>query len=139
MMDSGFSERFAGGSPAAGYFSCSAKKSNQKKAAPARGPSGYPALLAKPGGSATRPRKRGLRQCSPTAPGFAVLLGGSQGGDLTGVGMSQRSVFAPPDFANHRGIVKFRFTRTHAPFNDVGVGSSQRQLLLQALREFEHQ
>ncbi len=42
---------FAGGGPAAGYFSCSAKKSNQKKAAPVRRPlRKFPPLLVVPGG-----------------------------------------------------------------------------------------
>ena len=46
---------FAGGSPADSHFSCSVKKSNQKKAAPPHRPlRGFPALLAQPGGCATR-------------------------------------------------------------------------------------
>gem|GEM_PF-2995776 len=76
-----FKSNFAGGGPAASDFLlCGQKKVTKEKPPRLAGPSGFPALLAKPGGSATRPRKRGLRQCSPTTPGFAALLGGSQGG-----------------------------------------------------------
>ena len=88
---------FAGGSPAASYFSCSAKKSNQKKAGP-----GSPALRASLRCSLHRAAAqlarqfddcilsgagmyifsgqfRALAQCSPTSPGATPLLGGSQG------------------------------------------------------------
>ena len=72
----------AGGSPAAGYFSCFAKKSNQKKATP-----GSPVLRTPLRCSPRRAAAelalamelRGLRQSSPTAPDTAALLGGSQG------------------------------------------------------------
>ena len=75
--------KFAGGWPAASHFSCAAKKSNQKKAAP-----GSPALRAPLRCSPCRAAAelalaiplRGLRQSSPTSPGIAALLGGSQGG-----------------------------------------------------------
>src|ERR1043166_9439160 len=55
--------KVAGGSPAAGYFSCAAKRSNQEKAAPAAPPpaGGDPVLLEEPGGCGTRPRKRHAR------------------------------------------------------------------------------
>ena len=77
-----FNVNVAGGSPAAGHFSCSAKKSNQKKAAP-----GSPALRAPLRCSPCRAAAelalaiplRGLRQSSPTPPVSAALLGGSQG------------------------------------------------------------
>jgi len=87
----------AGGSPAAGYFSCSAKKSNQKKAAPVRRSFGLP-CAARPAGRLRNSRAGAmnfkvsgrfgvlllqrferLAQCSPTAPGATPLLGGSQG------------------------------------------------------------
>ena len=78
---------FAGGSPAASYFSCSAKKSNQKKAAPVHRPSGP--LCCSPSRAAAElalaAARQGLRQSSPTAPGLAALLGGSQGEFKTGV------------------------------------------------------
>ena len=75
--------KFAGGWPAASDFSCAAKKSNQKKAAP-----GSPVVRTALRGSPRRAAAelalaippRGLRQSSPTAPGMAALLGGSQGG-----------------------------------------------------------
>ena len=57
-----------------------------KRAPHSTAPSGFPALLAKPGGCATRPSRphktrsaAELRQCSPTSPGSAVLLGGGKG------------------------------------------------------------
>jgi hypothetical protein len=76
---------FAGGSPAAGHFSCAAKKSNQKKAAP-----GSPSLRAPLRYSTRRAAAelalaknlRGLRQSSPISPGASALLSGSQGGGL---------------------------------------------------------
>ena len=59
--------RLAGGCPAASYFSCAAKKSNQKKAAPLPPPSfgGFPALLEAPGGCGTRPCKGRRASNSP--------------------------------------------------------------------------
>jgi len=52
---------FAGGSPAAGYFSCSAKKSNQKKAAPAHRPCGLPCAARQAGGLPPRVTSFGAR------------------------------------------------------------------------------
>ena len=74
--------KVAGGSPAASYFSCSAKKSNQKKAAPAHRPCGLPCAARQAGRLRNSPsqKTRGLRQSSPTTPGLTALLGGSQGG-----------------------------------------------------------
>ena len=74
--------KFAGGGPAAGYFSCLAKKSNQKKATP-----GSPvlwtalrcSLLRAAAELALVKKRQGLKQSSPTFPGVAPLLGGSQG------------------------------------------------------------
>ena len=74
--------KFAGGSPAAGHFLlyCQ-KKVTKEKAAP-----GSPALRASLRCSPRRAAAelglaillRDLRQSSPTAPGMAALLGGSQ-------------------------------------------------------------
>ena len=52
----------AGGSPAAGSFLLLAqKKGTKEKGPPSAAPSGYPALLAKPGGCATRTRRYAAR------------------------------------------------------------------------------
>jgi len=78
----------AGGSPAAGYFSCAAKQSNQKKAAPVSRPFSGVTLrrLSWQGGCGTRPGEMhtthltaGLAQSSPTPPCQAELLGASHG------------------------------------------------------------
>src|ERR1043166_6254147 len=75
--------KVAGGSPAAGYFSCAAKRSNQEKAAPAAPPPAGGALrYSKSRGAAALPLAkdtRGLRQSSPTTPGSSALLGGTEG------------------------------------------------------------
>ena len=90
----------AGGSPAATYFSCFAKKSKQKKATRGSSPrksAGYPALLETTGHCGTRARKvaaqkvsivLALRQSSRNAPVVPALLGDSHRG--------------PPHFRQHR-------------------------------------
>ena len=77
---------FAGGSPAASYFSCAAKKSNQKKAAPVSRACAFPVLLDEPGGCGTRSRYEKTRIERARAqtvlaefPDPPALLGGSQG------------------------------------------------------------
>ena len=79
----------AGGSPAADYFSCAAKKSNQKKAAQVSRllfEEVTLRCLTRRGDCATRPGKAhttclpmGLEQCSSTTPHRVELLGASYG------------------------------------------------------------
>jgi hypothetical protein len=68
---------FVGGSPTASYFSCLAKKSNQKKSPPVCRAFGVPcvARLVR----RLRNSPYGLRQSSPTTPDQPPLLGGAQG------------------------------------------------------------
>ena len=98
--------RLAGGSPAADYFSCSAKKSNQKKAAPAEPVLRTSLRCSRDRAAATQgdflrgaqlaltAARQGLRQSSPTTPGRAALLGGSEGGGVgeVQVGVSSRTL-----------------------------------------------
>ena len=75
--------KFAGGSPAATYFSCFAKKSKQKKATPGETPpDGGPLRYSTRRAAAELAlvaKRQGLRQSSPTPPGAFALLGVSQG------------------------------------------------------------
>jgi hypothetical protein len=68
---------FAGGSPAASYFSCLAKKSNQKKSPPVYRPCGVPCVAQ----LVRRLRNSHcvFKQSSPTSPDQPALLGGAQG------------------------------------------------------------
>ena len=68
----------AGGSPAADYLSCFAKKGNPKKATPIHRPFGVPCAARQTG--RLRNSRYALRQCSPTTPGLSVLLGGGPRG-----------------------------------------------------------
>jgi len=52
-------------------------KVSQQKGTPRHGPTGYPPLLAKPGGGLNS--RYALRQRPPKAPVLAVLLGVAQG------------------------------------------------------------
>jgi hypothetical protein len=61
----------AGGCPAASYFSCLAKKSNQKKSPPVCRRFAVPLISRKQAGlrnSTSRLRRSGLEQCSPETP-----------------------------------------------------------------------
>src|SRR5262245_26607111 len=76
----------AGGSPAAGPFSCAAKKRNQKKAAPGVAALRAPLCCLTRRGGGTRPGEAhttclaaGLEQSSPTSPRRVELLGAPQG------------------------------------------------------------
>jgi len=73
----GCPSKTAGGCPAASYFSCLAKKSNQKKSPPVCRPCGVPcvARLVR----RLRNSRFALRQSSPTTPDQPPLLGGAQG------------------------------------------------------------
>jgi len=53
------------------------QKVTKEKAAPCRAPSGFPALLAKPGGGLNS--RFTLRQRPPTTPVLAALLGAAAG------------------------------------------------------------
>ena len=84
-----FAVRDAGGSPAASYFLCFAKESNQRKATRGSSPrkgAGYPALLETTGRCGTRARMNiahrpriplALKQSSRTSPVASALLGDS--------------------------------------------------------------
>src|SRR6185295_12290802 len=84
-----FTFHWAGGSPAAGYFPCAAKESNQRKAAPGVVPTVQRVALCcltRLGGCGTRPGRAhrtcpatGLEQSSPTTPSRVELLGAPQG------------------------------------------------------------
>src|ERR1043166_3948563 len=78
--------KVAGGSPAAGYFSCAAKRSNQEKAAPAAPPPDGGTLRYSKSRAAAQlglaRSARGLRQSSPKSPGSSALLGGTEGEPL---------------------------------------------------------
>jgi len=72
--------------PASFFLVLAHKKETKEKGTPCHAPSGFPALLAMPGGCATRPDKphkarlvAELRQCSPTSSGLTVLLGVAAG------------------------------------------------------------
>ncbi len=72
-------------------------RGEKRRRPPSTAPTGYPALLVKPGGCATR--AFALRQCSPTAPGLPVLLGGGPRGvwrKLTFVSWINSSNREPP-------------------------------------------
>ena len=69
--------KFAGGSPAAGYLSCLAKKGNPKKAPPVCRRCAVP-CVARPV-RRLRNSRCALRQSSPTSPDRPPLLGGAQG------------------------------------------------------------
>ncbi|MGH9875886.1 MAG: hypothetical protein ACRD9S_25825, partial [Pyrinomonadaceae bacterium] len=68
----------AGGSPAAGYFILLVqnKVTKQKDALPRR-PCGVPYVPRQAG--RLRNSRFALKQCSPTSPGLAAVLGGSEG------------------------------------------------------------
>jgi hypothetical protein len=73
---------FAGGCPAANYFSCLAKKSNQKKSPPVYRPCGVPCvarLTRRLRNSHDPLRVHVLKQPSPKSPDQPPLLGGAQG------------------------------------------------------------
>ena len=72
------------------FFLLVQAKVTKKKDTPLTAPSkkrwGFPALLAMPGGCATRTfryAKPCSNKCSPTPPGMAALLGGAQGARKT--------------------------------------------------------
>lgn len=83
-------ELLAGGSPAADYFSCAAKKSNQKKAATLRRPSGTHFFRGRSGGCATRPC--GAQTVLADFPRTTSEKVATQRGGCTGA----RSVYLPP-------------------------------------------
>jgi len=70
-------QKTAGVSPAASYFSCLTKKSNQKKSPPVCRRFAVPcvARLVR----RLRNSRYALRQSSPTTPDQSALLGGAQG------------------------------------------------------------
>ena len=96
----------------ASYFSCFAKKSNQKKPAPGS-PVLRTALCCSPRRAAAQLalaiKLRGLRQCSPTSPGEAVLLGGSQGEAKTNGRIRLQACF----IARAESLVRRRVTQTN--------------------------
>jgi hypothetical protein len=71
----------AGGSPAAGYLSCFAKKGNPKKATPIHRPYGVPCVARQAG--RLRNSRFALRQSSPKSPDSSALLGGGPRGIQT--------------------------------------------------------
>ena len=91
LLDRGRASLAAGGSPAATYFFCAAKRSRQEKAAPVRRPliAGDPAILDASGACATRPRHMqeqdaASNRCSARSPDASAFLGVAQGGVRSG-------------------------------------------------------